>query len=97
VRRNHLLAEQIDQQHGCVAFRAVTAQTDGTIKEMAIWAAALADEAFAAVRALVDGLRHDSAAALQFLAEASQIGWAGLMSRAESMLLMSSRAIACAT
>jgi hypothetical protein len=43
-----------------------------------------------AALALVDGLlRHHCAAALQFLAEASQIGWAGFMSRAQSMLLMS--------
>jgi len=67
VRRNHLLSEQIDQQQGCVAFGAVAAQADGTIKEMAIWAAALADEAFAAARALVDGLRHHRAATLEFL------------------------------
>ena len=40
---DHLLSEQIDQHQGCVALRAVTAQSDGTIKEMAIWAGALAD------------------------------------------------------
>jgi hypothetical protein len=68
VRRNHLLSKQIDQQQGCVAFGALTAQADGPIKEMAIWAAALADEAFAAARALVDGLRRHRAATLEVLA-----------------------------
>ena len=64
---DHLLFEQINQHQGCVALRAVTAQSDGTSKEMALWAAALADEAFAATLAFVDGLRHDRAAALEFL------------------------------
>jgi len=39
---NHLLSEQIDQQQGCIAFRAVTAQANGASKELAVWAAALA-------------------------------------------------------
>ena len=65
---DHLLSEQIDQHQGCVALRAVTAKSDGTSKEMAIWAAALADEAFAAARALVDGLRRHRAATLEVLA-----------------------------
>src|SRR5437879_12009657 len=52
---DHLLPEQIDQQQGCVAFRAVTAQADGAAKQLAIGAAALADEPFTAARALVHG------------------------------------------
>jgi hypothetical protein len=68
VRRNHLLSEQVDEQQGCVALRAVTAQADGTIKEMAIWAAALADEALTAALAFVDGVRHYCATTLKFLA-----------------------------
>ena len=44
---NHLLSEQVDHEQGCVAFRAVTAQTDGARKEMALGAAPLADETFA--------------------------------------------------
>ena len=64
---DHLLSEQIDQQQGCVALRAVTAQSDGTSKEMALWAATLADEALAAALAFVDGVRHYCAAALEFL------------------------------
>ena len=69
VRCNHLLSEQIDQQQGCVALRAVTAQSDGTSKEMALWAAALADEALTAALAFVDGVRHYCAAALEFLCD----------------------------
>jgi hypothetical protein len=64
---DHLLSEQIDQHQGCVALRAVTAQADGTSKELAIWAAALADEALTAALAFVDGVRHYCAAALEFL------------------------------
>ena len=64
---DHLLSEQIDQQQGRVAFRAVTAQADGAAKEIAVWAAALADEALTAALAFVDGVRHDRAAALEFL------------------------------
>src|SRR5207248_1108174 len=40
---DHLLSEQIDQQQGYLAFRAVTAQADGVAKEIAVWAASLAD------------------------------------------------------
>ena len=58
VRCNHLLSEQIDQQHGCVAFRAMTAQANGAAEQIAIWAATLADTALPATRALVHGLRH---------------------------------------
>ena len=94
---DHLLSEQIDQQQGRVAFRAVTAQTKGARKEAAVRAAALADEAFTAAGALVDSPRHHRAAALELLAEALQIGQAGLMTQAESLVLMGSRARACAT
>jgi hypothetical protein len=67
VRRNHLLSEQINQQQGCVAIRALTAQADGAAEQIAVWAATLADEAFAAAWALVDGLRHHRTAALEVL------------------------------
>ena len=65
---DHLLSEQIDQQHGGIAFRAVTTQADGAAKKMAVWAATLADEAFTAALALVDGLRRHRAATLEVLA-----------------------------
>ena len=64
---DHLLSEQIDQHHGRVAFRAVTAQADGAAEQIAGWAATLADEALAAALAFVDGVRHYCAAALEFL------------------------------
>jgi hypothetical protein len=65
---DHLLSEQIDQQQGCVAVRAVTAQADGAAKEIAVGAASLADEAFTATRAFVNGVRHHHAAPLEVLA-----------------------------
>jgi len=85
---NHLLSEQIDQEQGCVALRAVTAQTHGTGKELAVWAAPLADEAFTATLALVDSPRHHRAPTLELLSEALQIGRAALMTQAEGALLM---------
>jgi hypothetical protein len=85
---NHLLSEQIDQQQGCIAFRAVTAQANGASKETAVRAAALADEAFTAAGAFVDSPRRHRAATLEFLAEALQVGQAGLMTQAEGALLM---------
>ena len=85
---DHLLSEQIDQQQGRIAFWAVTAQSDGARKETAVWAAALADEAFTAAGALVDSPRHHRTAALELLAKALQIGQAGLMTQAEGALLM---------
>jgi hypothetical protein len=88
VRRNHLLSDQIDQQHGCVAFRALTAQTDGAAEQIAVWAAPLADEAFTATVALVDSPRYHRAATLELLAKALQIGQARLMTQAEGALLM---------
>ena len=94
---DHLLSEQIDQQQGCIAFRAVTAQANGASKETAVWAATLADEAFTAAGALVDSPRHHRSATLELLAKALQIGQAGLMTQAESLVLMGSRARACAT
>ena len=68
MRRNHLLSEQIEQQQGCVAFRAVTAQADGPAEQIALWAAPLADEAFTATGALIDRVRDDRAPLLEFLA-----------------------------
>ncbi len=59
---------------GCVAFRAVTAQADGAAEQIAVWAASLADEPFAAALAFVNGLRHHCAAALEFLTQALQVG-----------------------
>jgi hypothetical protein len=92
----HLLSEQIDQQQGCVAVRAVTTQADGAAKQIAMWAVSFADEAFTAARAFVDGLRHHCVATLELLTEALQIGQAGLVTQAERTLLMGTRAIACA-
>ena len=85
---DHLLCEQIDQQHGCVAFRALTAQADGPAEHIAVWAAPLADEAFTATGALIDRVRADRAATLELLTETLQIGQAGLVSEAESTLLV---------
>ncbi len=87
-RADHLLSKQIDQQQGCLAFRAVTAQADGAAKEVALWAASLADEAFTATRALVDGVRHHHAATLEFLAQMLQVGLAAVVSEAKSTLLV---------
>src|SRR5216684_3737845 len=91
---DHLLSEQIDQHQGCIALRAVTAQSDGTIKEMAIWAAALADEALTAALAFVDGVRHYCAAALEFLTQALEVGQAGSVTETKRELLVGARAIA---
>ena len=93
MRRHPLLSEQIDQQQGCVAFRAVTAQADGAAEQIAGWAAPLADEAFAATLAFVDGLRHYRAATLEVLAQTLQLEQAGLVAEAERELLVGARAI----
>jgi len=69
-----------------------TAQSDGTRKAVAIWAVALADEELTAALALLDGVRHFCAAALEVLAQALQIGQAGLMAEAKGELLVSRRA-----
>jgi hypothetical protein len=94
VRRNHLLSHQIDQQQGCVAFRAVTAQADGAAEQIALWAAALADEPFTATLAFVNGLRHHRAATLEFLTQALQVGQAGSVTETKRELLVGPRAIA---
>ena len=85
---DHLLSEQIDQQQGCVAFGAVTAQADGAAEQIAGWAAPLTDEAFAATLAFVDGLRHYRATTLEVLAQALQVGQAGLVTEAKRALLV---------
>jgi len=74
----------------------VATQANGTGKKMALWAAALADEALAAAGALVDSPRHHRAPTLELLSETLQIGRVALMTQAEGALLMGSRAIACA-
>lgn len=70
---NHLLSEQIDQQHGHVAFWTVTTQAYGSAKKLALWAATLADTALPTTRALVDRPRHHSAPPLELLAQLLQI------------------------
>jgi len=64
------------------------------LNKFARWAATLADEAFAATLAFVDGLRHHRATTLEVLAQALQIGQAGLMTEAECELLVGARSIA---
>jgi hypothetical protein len=73
----------------------VTAQADGTAKEMALRAAPLADEALTAAWALVHSLCHHRAAPLELLAQTLQIRELRLMTKAESELLMCARALAC--
>jgi len=91
---DHLLSEQIDQQQGCVALRAVAAQTHDTAKELAVWAATLTEVAFTATGALVQGVRHHGATSLELLAEVLQVGRASLVTQAEGLLLVGTRAIA---
>ena len=90
---DHLLSEQIDQQQGRVALWAVTAQSYGTAKELALRAATLTKVAFTATRALVHGVGHHGASVLELLAEVLQVGWARLVTQAEGLLLVGSRAI----
>ena len=73
-RADHLLSEQIDQQHGCVALGAVTTQAHGAAEELAVWAATLTEVAFTATRALVQGVCHHGARSLELLAEVVQVG-----------------------
>ena len=86
---DHLLSEQIDQQQGCVAFRAVTTQAESPGKQIARRAAPLADQSFQATRALVDRLCDHRAALAELLAKALQVGPAGLVvAEAERPLLV---------
>ena len=85
---NHLLSEEIDQQKWCVALGAVATQADGTAIEMALRATALADEPLAAAGALVDRLCDHRAATLELSPQLLQIWQLGLMTEAESALLM---------
>jgi hypothetical protein len=93
---HHLLSEEIDQEQRRVAFGAMTTQADSTAKQVAVGAAALADELIAATGAFVHGVRDHHSASLELLAELLQIGRAGSMPQAESALLMGARAVACA-
>ena len=72
----------------------MTTQTHGAAKELAVWAATLTEVAFTATRALVQGVRHHGARSLELLAEVLQVGRAGLVTHAEGLLLVGSRAIA---
>ena len=56
-------------------------------KEIALWAAPLADEAFTATGALIDRVRDDRAATLELLTETLQIGQAGLVSEEANLRL----------
>src|SRR5437870_4916126 len=87
---DHLLSQEIGDQEWCLAFRAVTAQTDGAAEEIALRAATLADEAFTTARAFVHRLRHDRAATLEFLAPALGVDQGGLVAESESALLVRS-------
>jgi hypothetical protein len=72
----------------------VAAQANGSGKELAFGAAALADGAFAADGALVHGPRRYCSAALELMSKLLQVGRPPLVTQAESELLMSARAIA---
>jgi len=92
---NHLLSEEIDQQDWRVALGAVTAQANGPCKELAFGATALADGAFTAGGAFVDGPRHHCSAAPELMSKLLQGGRWLLVTKAESELLMGARAIPC--
>jgi hypothetical protein len=51
------LSEEFGQQQGFIAVAAGPAEAERAAEELAVWAAALADEALLAARALVDGVR----------------------------------------
>ena len=72
----HLLSDRLDEfgeQDGMVAFGAVATETERAAEDMALGAAALADEAVFAARAFVDGLRDQGALALQDPAQGGQL------------------------
>jgi hypothetical protein len=93
---NHLLSEEIDQQEWRVALGAVTAQANSPHKELAFGATSLADGAFTADGAFVNGPRHDGSAALELMPKVLQVGRWLLVTQAESELLVGARAIPCA-
>jgi len=92
----HLLSKQIDEQHWCLALRAVTAQANGSAEQVALRTTTLADEALGTTRALVDRLRHQRAAPLQLLAQTVEIH-VGVLAEAEGALLVGTRTIARAS
>jgi hypothetical protein len=94
VKIDHLLSKQIDHEQWGVAFWAVTAQAHGTAKELALWAATLANTAFTPPRALVHHPCHHRTATLEFLAKRLKIWRVGLTPQPERPLLMGARAIA---
>src|SRR5206468_8256642 len=69
----HLLSEEIGEQDGLIALRAVAAQPDRAAKQSAVRAATLADVALATVTALVDSVRHQGPATLEVVAKIGEV------------------------
>ncbi len=92
---DHLLSEQIGQQHGGVALRAVATDAYGTVKQVAVRATPLTEETFGTTRAFVDRLGLCDATPLELQAKPLQIWQAGVPPQAKGALLMGARAIPC--
>jgi hypothetical protein len=71
-----------------VAFGALATEAHGTTKEMALGATTFADEPLAAAGALVDRLCDHRTATLELSPQLLQIWQLGVMTEAESALLM---------
>ena len=89
----HPLSEQLVDENGAVAIWTRPAWSQGSAKQIAGFAAADADESFAALAALVDRVIDECFAALKFLAYQRQIGGRGLMTEPVTALLVSSAAV----
>jgi len=79
---NHPLSEQVLKEHRGVALRAQPAKTYGTSKQVAVVAAALAEEALTAPAALIDRVRNQRFATLERLAHTGQIERGVVLDRA---------------
>src|SRR5712692_729316 len=90
---DHPLSEQVGEENRGIAFWARPSDAYRSAKQVAGFTATDADEPVAARAALVDRVRRQCFAALEYLAHSCQIGGGGLMAEPVTALLVSSRTV----
>ena len=84
----HLPVEDLGDEDEVIAARARTTEAKPTAEEVAVWAAALAEEASLAGRALIDGVGNEGFAPLEVSGHGVECGWSDAwMAQAVGVLL----------
>ena len=93
----HLPVEDLGDEDEVIAARARTTEAEATAEEVAVWAAALAEEASLAGWALIDGVGDEGLAAPEVSGHGVERGWGeSRLTQAVGVLLAGIGAVASA-